>query len=140
MVGGRAAENSGSWVVLDEGVSRPKRWVFLTYVIRLLRSFETGGLDDGVELVDLRLDVAREVLGRLAAHRLGALFQYRVLDVGHRQRLGHAGVQLIDDLRRRAGRREQPAPADHDGAWIAVFGRGRRVGKLLIAFNAKRGE
>src|SRR3954453_12806986 len=82
MVGGKAAENSGSWVVLDEGVSRPKRWVFLTYVIRLLRSFEAGGLDDGVELVDLRLDVAREILGRFAAHRLGALFQYRVLDVG----------------------------------------------------------
>ena len=29
-VGGNAAENSGSWVVLDEGVSRPKRCVFLT--------------------------------------------------------------------------------------------------------------
>src|SRR4051812_34812724 len=119
MVGGKAAENSGSWVVLDEGVSRPKRWVFLTYVIRLLRSFEASSLDDGMKLLDLRLDVAREVLGGLAAHRLGALLQYRVLDVGHRQRLGHAGVQLVDDRRRRAGRREQAGPADHNRFRIA---------------------
>src|SRR6185437_13389795 len=85
--GGSAAENSGSWVVLDEGVSRPKRRVFLTYVIRSLRAFETCGLDDRVELCHFRLDVALEVFRRLARDRLRALLQDRVFNVRHRQRL-----------------------------------------------------
>src|ERR1700704_4383359 len=134
MVGGRAAENSGSWVVLDEGVSKPKRWVFLTYVIRSLRPFESCGLDDGVEFIHFGLDVAREVLGGLAAHRLGALAQDRILDVGHGQGLCHAGVQLVDNWLWRPGWRQQTGPADHDRFRVAGFGRRRCVGKLLVAF------
>ena len=88
----------------------------------------------------LRLDVAFEFLRAAAAHRLRTLLQYRLFDVGHGQRLRHAAVQFGDDLRRHAGRREQPGPADHDHARIARFGRGRRVGKLLVALAAERGE
>src|SRR6185312_6725108 len=91
-LGGNAAENSGSWVVLDEGVSRPKRWVFLMVLIRSLRAFKACRLDDRVEFVHLRLDVAREVLGAFAGHRLRTLLQDRLLDVGHGQCLRHAGV------------------------------------------------
>src|SRR5262245_7136941 len=104
----------------------------------LLGAFEAGGLDDGIEFLRFRLDVAREVFGTLAAHRLRALLQYRVLDVGHGQRLHHAAVQFADDVRRYAGRRDEPAPADHDHTRIAGFGRGRRVGKLLITLLPER--
>jgi hypothetical protein len=76
MLAGNAAENSGSCVVLEEGVNKPRRCVFSTRVTsrtRSLRAFEPGCLDHGVEFFRFGLDVARELLRAGAAYGLGTL-------------------------------------------------------------------
>src|SRR5213080_1226606 len=106
----------------------------------LLRAFEAGSLDDGVEFFRFRFDVALECLRAGAADGLRALAKDRILDVGHGERLRYAVVDAADDGRRHAGGREQAAPAYHDDARIAGLDDGWRLRKLFIACFAERGD
>src|SRR5262249_1557778 len=105
-----------------------------------LRAFEAGSLDDGVEFVRFRFDIALERLRAAAADRLRALAKNRILDVGHGERLRHAVVDAADDGRRHAGGREQAAPAYDDDARIAGLDDGRRLRKLLVARFTQGGD
>src|SRR5262249_1506963 len=71
-----------------------------------------GVMDDFAPLGLVGLDVFRELLRR-AGNRFEILpLEEILLDLGIAERLAHLGVDLGDDVRRHAGRAEQPEPRD----------------------------
>jgi hypothetical protein len=72
--------------------------------------------------------------------RLHAGGEHALLDIGPRQRKLNFPVQLGDDLARRAGGCEKPAPAGHVKCRIAGFDHGRQVGQEQRALRHTHGE
>src|SRR5258706_4806636 len=85
---------------------------------------DAGCAHDASPLLDVGADLSREFLRRVAervgAGRLEALAQLR-----DGERLAHPGVQPLDDLARRAGRREQAVPGAAFDAGQARLREGR---------------
>ena len=71
---------------------------------------DAGLVDQVAPLLDLRLDVRRE-FGRCAADRLGAVGRHLLGHLGQVHDAHDLAVELVDDGRRRAGRREHAVPA-----------------------------
>src|SRR5262245_19576594 len=134
---------SGSWKAGDVAASATRRRRVIMMVLSASSvDADTGRLDDRTPLVDVGLEILRELVDGRADHRVAELFEPR-LDRGLGKRRGRICVDFPDDIGRRSRRQQKPVPGRDFEARYACLGHGRQLrgGRLARgAGNRKSAE